>query len=226
MFPRRRPPDHEGRTSLSLNSVRDVVEIVAIVAAGAWAFYTFVYENQIKPAYSKPEVELVSTLTMLGERNGLVAVQSHVVVKNVGTTYVWLYGFAETVLGSTVRARRADSVRPLAAHATDLELEPEWTAGKLYPVYSLGLLTALADPGATAQFNFSPGQSIPFDRVFYVAARRFDELRTHLNVRYSATPAPVAYHLKTVDGIIHLASAPNAPFDGLDDTTATLSLWR
>jgi hypothetical protein len=30
--------------------VRDVVEVVAIIAAGAWAFYIFAYENRIKPA--------------------------------------------------------------------------------------------------------------------------------------------------------------------------------
>ena len=64
--------------------MRDVVEILAIVAAGAWAFYTFVYENQIKPTLEKPEAQVESVLTKLGERNGLVAVRSRVTIANVG----------------------------------------------------------------------------------------------------------------------------------------------
>ena len=34
--------------------VRDVVEVIAIVAAGIWAFYVFAYENRIKPSISNP----------------------------------------------------------------------------------------------------------------------------------------------------------------------------
>ena len=41
-----RDPEHRSHL---LHLVRDVVEIVAIVLAGAWAFYVFIYENRIVP---------------------------------------------------------------------------------------------------------------------------------------------------------------------------------
>ena len=53
-------------------AVRDVVEIVAIVAAGIWAIYTFVYVERLKPAWARPDVGLTASLHKLGERNGLV----------------------------------------------------------------------------------------------------------------------------------------------------------
>jgi hypothetical protein len=31
-------------------TLRHVVEVLALVAAGAWAFYTFIYQEKIKPA--------------------------------------------------------------------------------------------------------------------------------------------------------------------------------
>jgi hypothetical protein len=105
MMGRRRSEFESSSSGSGLTTVRDVVEILAIVAAGVWAFYTFVYENQIKPANSQPVAQVESSLTRLGEKNGLIAVQSHLEIKNVGQAEIWLYGISETVLGSTVRRR-------------------------------------------------------------------------------------------------------------------------
>ena len=43
-----------------LATMRSVVEIVAIVAAGFWALYVFAYEQRSKPASEPPEAAPIS----------------------------------------------------------------------------------------------------------------------------------------------------------------------
>ena len=62
MFPHR---DRNGRDD-RIAVVRDVVEVVAIVAAGIWAFYIFAYENSFKPSHAPPAINVKTTLQKLG----------------------------------------------------------------------------------------------------------------------------------------------------------------
>ena len=186
MFFRRTPDSGERNGPSRLSALRDIVEIVAIIAAGGWAFYTFIYQNDIKPANSTPLVQFEAKMTRLGERHGFVAVQSHIEIKNVGISDVWFYGIAETVLGSTIRARprsRPPALDPTALHA---EIEPEWIDDAPIPVYSIAFVTQLANPRSDSQLSLSPGQSIPVDRLFYVRAGRYDELLLNIDLRFAA----------------------------------------
>jgi hypothetical protein len=45
-----------------------VRDVVAIVAAGVWAFYVFAYENRIKPSLAGPEVNVVASMQRLNVR--------------------------------------------------------------------------------------------------------------------------------------------------------------
>jgi hypothetical protein len=54
--------DDGNRRHGAIRIVRDVVEIAAIVAAGLWAFYVFVYENRIKPSFLPPELAVTASI--------------------------------------------------------------------------------------------------------------------------------------------------------------------
>src|ERR1700727_3009702 len=73
------------RSVYAIAIVRDVVEVIAIVAAGIWAFYVFAYENRIKPSMASPEVDITSSIQRLSERNGLIAVGVRLELRNIGT---------------------------------------------------------------------------------------------------------------------------------------------
>jgi hypothetical protein len=60
--------------------VRDIVEVVAIVAAGIWAFYVFAYENRIKPSLADPNVD-VSVHLLVRPGIGLTGDRAHALVK-------------------------------------------------------------------------------------------------------------------------------------------------
>ena len=222
---RRPPTEGESPRGVSLGKIRDAVEIVAILAAGVWAFFTFVYEDRIKPANAQPEPIYDCTLTRLGERDALIAVRSHVQIKNAGTTNLTVYGFAESVVGSNVRATHAATAAAPAAGKTEFESRADFDEEPGRPVFAIAFLTKLADPQARSSFDLAPGQSFPIDRIFYVAARRYDELRVHLSVRFGTTETPIAFALSDRDGIVRLDQRATGEVSGIEETAAALSLW-
>jgi hypothetical protein len=230
MIGRRRSEFESSSSGSGLTVVRDVVEILAIVAAGIWAFYTFVYENQIKPANSEPVAQVESSLTRLGEKNGLIAVQSHLEIKNVGQAEIWLYGITETVLGSTVRRReKLATASPGDDRDYDLTDDVGWTRSDPTRVFAFGTLANIADSRSHSGWNVRVGNSVPFDRVFYVSAGRFDELQTVVSVLFASKRVPQSFRLGSEKGIVTIEQVGTASHDivGVEnETAATLSLWR
>jgi hypothetical protein len=230
MIGRRRSEFESSGSGSLLTSVRDVVEILAIIAAGIWAFYTFVYENQIKPANSQPVGQIEGSLTRLGEKDGLIAVQSHLEIKNVGQTDIWLYGVAETVLGSTVRKREPHAtIAPRTGEEYSLTDDVGWTKSDPKRAFAFGILANIADPRSSNGWNLRVGNSVPFDRVFYVAAGRYDELQTVVSLRFAARRVPQAFRLEPEDQILtieQVGTGTNDIVGAENETVATLSLWR
>lgn len=226
MFLRRREANEAEQASPSpLTTVRDIVEIVAIVAAGIWAFYTFVYENQIKPANSAPETQIESSLTRLGQHDGLIAVRSKIVIKNVGVSDVWFYGIAETVLASTVRLHSARA-SPLATNGPTRLIEAAWSTSRPIRVFAYAKLMKLADPSATSTIDLRPGQTVPIDRLFYIPDGRFDQLTLNVSTLFSAQARPIPCKFEIVNEALHVVPSSHESVDGTDGVTGTLSLWR
>src|SRR5271170_4421999 len=82
--------------------IRDVVEVVAILAAGAWAFYIFIYENRIVPATAHPEVNFAASLQKVSRHNGLIGVRLETDMRNIGTVHAHFLGFAVAVVGERI----------------------------------------------------------------------------------------------------------------------------
>jgi hypothetical protein len=61
--------DSNGK-STKIRTIREVVEVVAILAAGFWAFYVFIYENRIKPLFSQPEINVSATMEKTSRHAG------------------------------------------------------------------------------------------------------------------------------------------------------------
>ena len=91
------------RRSDRLERANALVQTLAILAAGAWAVYTFIYEARIKPALEPPAVSVTTSLVRAGERDRHVAIRSTVTRKNVGQTGVRVLGLVYNVTGVRVR---------------------------------------------------------------------------------------------------------------------------
>jgi hypothetical protein len=80
--------DRTGEAS-TLTMVRDIVEIVAIVAAGIWAFYVFVYENRIKPTLQPPDVTITGSIERIGRVHGLDTIRLTTAVTDRPRSSFW-----------------------------------------------------------------------------------------------------------------------------------------
>lgn len=82
--------------------IRTAVEIVAIVAAGLWALYTFVYEQRIKPLAEAPEFSLPTVVNQGPTINGVAFLTIHKRVENTGNVGVDIAAESLSVYGEKV----------------------------------------------------------------------------------------------------------------------------
>ncbi len=163
--------------------VRDVVEVVAILAAGIWAFYVFAYENRIKPSMASPEVDVTASIQRLSERNGLIAVGVRLRLHNIGTVKAHFLGVALNVYGQRVLAEQP---HPLSeAHPLRYEYDGFYRADARIPVFSYAYVTQLGDPSTGQDTELDPGTTVENYRTFYVPKGRFDLLTVGINAPYT-----------------------------------------
>jgi hypothetical protein len=173
--------------------VRDVVEVIAIVAAGIWAFYVFAYENRIKPSMADPDVNVTASIQRLGERNGLIAVGLHLRLQNIGTVTARFLGFAVNVYGQRIVAS-LPHVTP-QRHFVTYEFDGFYRMGPLVPVYTWAYVTHLGDPSSLQETGLNPGTTIDNYRTFYVPQHRFDLLTVGIDAPYTKFDKPTLTHL-------------------------------
>jgi hypothetical protein len=94
--------------------IRTAVEIVAIVAAGIWALYTFVYEQRIKPLSEPAEFSVPMTVTQGPTVNGVVFLTIHKRLENTGDVPIdvaaeALNVYGEKLVRSGARVQRVET---------------------------------------------------------------------------------------------------------------------
>lgn len=182
LFGGRKDLSHPGGSHVTA-LVRDIVEVVAIVAAGIWAFYVFAYENRIKPALANPEVNVTASLQRLSDRNGLIAVGVHLQLHNIGTVRAHFLGLAVNVFGQHILA--GASQRSFKRHGLEYNFGGFSRADSRVPVFSYAYITHLGNPATGEDTALDPGTAIENDRTFYVPRGRFDLLTLGIDMPYT-----------------------------------------
>ncbi len=90
-------------------TIRHVVETLAIVAAGAWAFYTFFYQESIKPAREPAALTPSISITRLGRDASREILTVSVSYRNTGKTEIDIAADAVNLWG--IRYGPHDAVR-------------------------------------------------------------------------------------------------------------------
>lgn len=171
------------RRAHAIGTVRDAVEIAAIIAAGVWAFYVFAYENRIKPSMANPEVNVSASMQRLGQHKDLVGVGVHVRIQNVGTVKAHFLGIALNVYGERVVQSLPHGNR--TRNGTEYNFSGFYHTISQVPVYSYAYVTKLGDPSTTQDTELDPGTSIENYRTFYVPKGRFDSLTLGVELPYT-----------------------------------------
>lgn len=217
--------EHRARSHRAVALTRDIIEIVAILAAGAWAIYTFVYQQRIVPANEPPSVLFTGSLQRMAERNGMVQMEYHATLRNTGHTRVYVIAEGFTAIGE--RYTRAGT--PVLLHPFSGGTEYDRSARVLSSatVYRTEELTRYVSAKYGSGYDIDPGEAIPYAGTFLVPQSEFDAVWITGSVAYakvdSVYPTKVQY---VANGVIVFASATHDPnFKNLEVTLDRATLW-
>jgi hypothetical protein len=211
----------------ALAPTRDLIEIVAILAAGIWAIYVFAYEQRIKPAAQPPSVLISGSLHKLGERNGLVQLGYKGTLRNMGSTNVSLIALGFTANGFRYATQGTPRLSTLAPGSTLYQRDARIGARAL--VYRATELESFVDRRYGGDITLSPGEEIPFSGIFLVKREEFDSITFYGSAAFTkiakegAYPTTIGY---TRDGAVTFDSPNHDPnFHALEVTLDQLTLW-
>jgi hypothetical protein len=223
---------------LEADTVNNITQTVALILAGAWGIYTFIYQERIAPALAPPTLSVSSVLEKAGHHGDLTAIRCSVTRTNVGKSSVRILGLTYNVTGIKEHFLTGSSVNndynmgwgnASTVTRTRYQLEP--TRQEI--ILRNGTLFAGAHPNGNPS-DLNPEEAVTRDMVLYADRARFDRVRLHVTLVYARLDdAPTPLVLEADDrGLLEAKVAPQcrdqepicAPVFTTDFTTE-LSLW-
>ena len=150
--------------------LRTWVEVVAIVAAGIWALYTFVYEQRIKPLGEAPSFSVPTTVDQGPTVNGVVFLTVRKTIQNTGNVPLDLAAEAISVYGERLSSRTTASHSKVGAQA---EISNDVARTPVALIYSRVKLRSAAAGGNATDFVVPPHSSGEEAYLIAVPARAY-----------------------------------------------------
>ncbi len=208
-------------------TTRDIIEIVAILAAGIWAIYVFAYEQRIKPAAEPPSVLLSGSIRAIGVRNGLVQLGYKGSIRNTGQSDVAIIALGFTANGLKYTTQGAPYLNRQYP-GTSL-YERAGHAGARTLLYRQVELTRFADPAYGSGVTISPGEEVPYSGIFLVRRGEFDAVTLYGSAAYTKVGIAGGYPTKqsfTPDGaVLFKPVAPSSDYHSVEITLDEITLW-
>ena len=197
-----------------LEQVRHLVEIVALVGAGAWAIYVFIWQERIKPALAIPRVEFSISVAHAAVGSGNEFVKVLVRVQNVTNIQAGMQGLIVNVYGQKALARsepRHDSPSNSANSVVEFYRTLNMTKPKL--------IRAFAGRWEKS-FPIPPNGSVSFPVAMVVRGGQFDTVRVQMEAIYMRFDDARTYAFsarQTSDGDYAFPTRAGALPAGLDE---------
>ncbi len=135
-------------------NLRTGVEVVAIVAAGIWALYTFVYEQRIKPLGEAPSFSVPTSVEQGPTVHGVVFLTIHKRIQNTGNVPIDLAAESLSVYGERIEERAGSQTRSeTPSHAV---VSADVPRRRVKLLYSTAKLRAGAVGGSNTDFVVPP----------------------------------------------------------------------
>lgn len=216
---------HEAHTAIA--KVRDIIEVIAIVAAGAWALYVFAYEQRIKPASEPAALLLTGTVHRIGEHKGLIQLEYNESARNIGQNEVYFIAEGFVAQGLTYAEKSALSIDRRDVGLSVFERDAHVALRTV--VYRAVELTNLVQRNYSGSFSLAPGQAVPFSGIFLVKAGEFDSVAFYGSIAFTKVRVEGGYPtrvLRAPNGAVFFDSVnKNREYNSIEVTIDQASLW-
>ena len=208
-------------------TVRDVVEIVAILVAGIWAIYIFVYEQRIKPANESPSLLVSGSLQKVGERHGLVQLRFSGTVRNAGHGDVSIVALGFSANGIRYTTNGTPFYKSMSPGLSVYQRDAR--TGAHISVYRQIELTRFVDSRYGGGITVTPGEEVPYSGIFLVKSAEFDAVTLFGSVAFAKAAINGGYPTKVAsnwDGAVYFDNVNRNPnYYSLEVTLDQISLW-
>jgi hypothetical protein len=158
----------------SVATLRDLVEILALVAAGAWAVFIWVVP-EIKARSQPPSLSLVGSLRDFGIRDNLILVGFKSDIRNTGRTDATIVAFSVTAVGHY--CDKSVRPQPNIYHRYDGQENEEI-------VYRKIILTKVAYARSKQSLILPAGENYPLSDYFFVHRKKYDVVSLYVVAAY------------------------------------------
>jgi hypothetical protein len=181
-----------------LKDLRHGAEIVAILGAGIWAFYTFIYVERIKPLGQEPILDVSVAADTTRTSSGFDFVTIHLKYKDSGTWNMAVVAEGIDVYGESVQRDRrgAQSSTPTGylyepgLRLRDASLIQAWVSR----------FRGAALASQASQFLMLPGQEFDEERTVVVRHQEFPALRIQYYAYFSKSPVTTPIRIDMTRG--------------------------
>ncbi len=158
--------------------LRTIIEIAAILAAGLWAIYTFVYEQRIKPLSEAPSFAVPTDVHQGPTIDGVVFLTIHKGLQNTGNVPIDVAAEGLSVYGETIGHFTGTATKNVSRWRDEVSYDVPRHTDKL--LYSYARLRSGA-LGGNPRTNFfvAPHSSAAEDYLVAVPVQRFPVIRVH-----------------------------------------------
>lgn len=203
-------------------SFRHIIEAVAIIAAGLWAFYTFIYQERIKPAAEPAALSETISIHRLGRDAKRDILGITLTYHNAGKTEIDIAADAYNIVG----VRYGSASKRFAARKSNRE-----DAGDDVPTTSIHLIRAFAelrDAAVGGQPGFhiilQPGDTQTDDELVTVPRGAYDLI----NAQIIAVPVktslghrvPITIKHNRIGGVLLASDDPGVDEDDTETSFA------
>jgi hypothetical protein len=219
--------------------VKDIAEMLAILAAGIWAIYTFNKEFHENARREKPAWSPKLTLERIGERNNEVAIRATLLLENKGTARQNFWAGTLNVGGWRLQPTGDGGLTDSPIVPTEKRNWTEWRGFKQVDkrsVASFGL--SVTPDGPTKNAFVDPGDKYERNYIFYVNPNQVDFVEATITLLVPENAAETVRNAnwiaqkETEAGVVLAASAgcegatPACPANYTTSATVQMALWK
>jgi len=167
-------------------AINAITQTVALIAAGIWGVYTFIYQAQIAPGLAPPTVTLSSSLEKVGKQNDITAIRMSLTRTNPGQNTVRILAVTYNAVGIKEHFIKEGETNPDFNQAEPNTHRINVSRYMGQPereelLFKEGVLFAGADAHGSVS-ALSPNESVTREIMLYADRKKFDRIKLKVSL--------------------------------------------